>query len=180
MSARDIAKAAATRNESAVQYHFGSVDSLIRSMLMERANLIEASRQATLADLDAAGNGTNLEKLIEAAIGPVIRACKHESGRYFALFLVQLTADPRYNIDELVEEASPDSVIIVTERIRTLLHHLPADARQRRMRMVSVLGINLAAEFARSLTKGGAVDVEDAIQDAVVSMSGFLRAPPHR
>ena len=180
VSARDIARAAAARNESAVQYHFGSVDSLIRAMLMGRAEQIEATRQATLADLDAAGDGTNLEKLIEAAIGPIIRACEDESGRFFALFLVQLTADPRYNIDELLEDSSPDSVIIVTERIRSLLHHLPAEARQRRMRMVSVFGINLAAEYARSLNKGDATDVEEAIEDAVMSMSGFLRAAPRR
>ena len=178
MSARDIAKAAATRNESAVQYHFGSVDSLIRSMLMERAEHIEATRQATLADIDAAGHGTDLEKLIEVAFGPVLRACQEESGRFFALFLVQLTADPRFNLDELVEDSLPDGVLVVTDRIRTLLHHLPLPIRQKRMRMASVIGINLAAEYAREINKGEAPDIDTVIDDAVASMHGFLMAAP--
>ena len=176
VSARDIARAAAARNESAVQYHFGSVDSLIRAVISDRARQIDEARLATLAELDAAGDGTNMLKLIEAAIAPVMRACDDENGQLFMLFLVQLTADPRFNIEEIVADAIPDSISILTDRIRTLLHHLPSETRDRRMRMMSIIGINIAADHARLLKHGRAPNIDQAIEEAVVSMSGFLQA----
>ena len=176
VSARDIARAAAARNESAVQYHFGSVDSLIRAVISDRARQIDEARLATLAELDAAGDGTNMLKLIEAAIAPVMRACDDENGLLVMLFLVQLTADPRFNIEEIVADAIPDSISILTDRIRTLLHHLPSETRDRRMRMMSIIGINIAADHARLLKHGRAPNIDQAIEEAVVSMSGFLQA----
>ena len=122
----------------------------------------------------------NIETLIEAAIAPVLRACQHESGRFFTQFLLQLTADPRYTLEELLDDAIPDSMHILTDRIRSLLHHLPAEQRHQRMRMSSVIGINLAAEYARQLQNDEAPNIEFVIADAVASICGFLMASPIR
>src|SRR5689334_23357020 len=78
VSLREVGTAAGQRNNSAVQYHFGSKLGLIEAILELRMATIDARRQAMLAELDAAdgadGRGDDLRALVEALVRPLAEA----------------------------------------------------------------------------------------------------------
>ncbi|WP_236885616.1 TetR/AcrR family transcriptional regulator [Dietzia massiliensis] len=59
VSMRDVAAAAGQRNNSAVQYHFGGRDGLIRQVLRRRLTALDSVRQQRLAEIDEHGLGTD-------------------------------------------------------------------------------------------------------------------------
>ncbi|MFS3127552.1 TetR/AcrR family transcriptional regulator [Nocardioides sp. Bht2] len=70
VSMREIAKAAGQRNNSAVHYHFGGRDGLVRDVFRRRMLVINERRQEMVAALDATGDDP-LRALLEAMILPL-------------------------------------------------------------------------------------------------------------
>ncbi len=177
VSVRDITRAAGARNESALHYHFGSKEALIRAVFADRIQVIDKARTAMLQAIDDAGDSQSLPKIMEAAVGPMLEACKEEGGRLYAMFLAQLTADPRFDVVRLIQELAPDSVQAVTERAVALLQHLPHETRNTRMQRLTMLCIALMADYARSVADGTEAELGHAIEEAGLSLAGYLDAP---
>ena len=68
VSMRRIGIEAGQRNKSALQYHFGDKDNLIRAIFAHRMGEINARRQSMLDDILARGAGGDLHKLVSAVI----------------------------------------------------------------------------------------------------------------
>src|SRR5207244_3208613 len=71
VSLRDIVRAAGHRNESAVQYHFGSKRNLVDAVVAERLKHIEVRRIAMLAKIEADGATADARRLTAAFIEPL-------------------------------------------------------------------------------------------------------------
>ena len=63
VSMRDVATAAGQRNNSAVQYHFGSRDGLILQVLRRRLTALDVDRRQRLAEIDEQGLGADHDGL---------------------------------------------------------------------------------------------------------------------
>src|SRR4029453_4456009 len=69
VSLREINRAAGARNASALQYHFGGRDGLLRAVLAKHHHAVEARRHAMLDAYEAAGDGA-LGALAGALVRP--------------------------------------------------------------------------------------------------------------
>lgn len=180
VSVRDITRAAGARNESALHYHFGSMEALIREVFEHRYREIEKARLARLAEIDAAEKGDDLETLLRAAIAPLFEACKDAEGRLYARFCVQLVSDPRFDLIGLIQDAAMSSVLVLAQRLRMCLRDIPPSVLVIRLRRLFTFALLLTAEYAREIEAGTAPPLKSAIGEAVASLSGFMKAPPSR
>lgn len=178
VSVRDITRAAGARNESALHYHFGGMEPLMREVFASRYREIEQARRTEIARLDAAGRGDEIEALLAAAIGPLFEACEDEEGRLYVRFCVQLASDPRFDLAELVEEIGMESAIDLGRRLRTMLDGLPVTVLSARLRRLLPISIQLAADHVRQVEAGTALPFAAARAEAAVSLAGFLKAQP--
>ncbi len=175
VSVRDITRAAGARNESALHYHFGDIETLIREVFAHRYHAIETNRLARIAELDASEKGGDVGALMEAAVGPLFEACSEEKGRLYVYFLVQLVTDPRFNLSELINDLSPRCALTIKDRVLTSLETVPDDILLARLRQIFTITIILAADYARLIDAGTAPPVEKAVREAAASLSGFLQ-----
>ena len=87
VTVRDIVKEAGQRNSSAVQYHFGNKEGLLRAILEPHQARLDARRAEML---DQLGERPGLEALIEALIRPLASLLEDESGRHYIRIRAQL------------------------------------------------------------------------------------------
>lgn len=177
VTVKDITVAAGARNPSAVHYHFGSIETLIREVFAHRYESIEKSRIRRLAKLEKSKQPWLLQSFIEAAIGPLFEACLEEDGRLYARFCIQLAADPRFNVVELVQDIGMSSADAMRESLLRHLTGLPQETLRLRMRQAFTISLVQTADFARLVEEGSAPPVKKAIREAAASLSGFLSAP---
>jgi len=178
VSVRDITRAAGARNESALHYHFGNKDALIRAVFEDRIRSIDAKRLALLADFDQHHHPDAIAALMHVAIAPLMQSCQEEGGRLYAAFLMQVTADPRFDVDTFIGDVAPDSVREVARRLRPLLVGLPRATRITRLRRLPSLIIAIVADHARDMASGTAPSTDRAISEASISLAGYVSGAP--
>jgi len=180
VSVRDITRAAGARNESALHYHFGSKEALIRAVFADRISDIDSKRLQLIAELDAAGTADDIASLMEASVAPMLEACQDEGGRLYAMFLMQIAADPRFDVDRLMEDLAPDGVRAVQERLRAAITQLPQQTLRTRMQRLAVMCIFIMADYARDVANGSAPSLDWAVAEAGASLAGYLLCEPGR
>ncbi len=178
VSVRDITRAAGARNESALHYHFGSKEALIRAVFADRISDIDSKRLALIAELDRSQAGQNVQLLMEATIAPMLEACLDEGGRLYATFLMQIAADPRFDVDRLMDDLAPDGVQEVTQRLQGMLQDLPLETRATRLRRLATMSISIMADHAREVANGTAPALDWAIAEAGTSIASYLTCEP--
>ena len=72
VSVKEITLAAGARNPSAVHYHFGTIEALIKEAFLERYHRIEHERLVRLSKVDVANSDARLFALIQAAVAPIL------------------------------------------------------------------------------------------------------------
>ena len=178
VSVRDITRAAGARNESALHYHFGSKEALSRAVFADRISDIDSKRLALIAELDRSQAGQNVQLLMEATIAPMLEACLDEGGRLYATFLMQIAADPRFDVDRLMDDLAPDGVQEVTQRLQGMLQDLPLETRATRLRRLATMSISIMADHAREVANGTAPALDWAIAEAGTSIASYLTCEP--
>jgi AcrR family transcriptional regulator len=178
VSARDIMREAGARNQSALQYHFGGMEALIRQVFAERYREIEQTRRANLEELEAAGGSNSVEEIMNAAIAPWFESCLEENGRLFARFVVQVSTDPRFNMTALMGDLEMNSMNMLGEMLAACLAELPQDTLRTRLRQAFTVSVIQGADYARQVEWGTAPPVERAIREAAASLAGFLETMP--
>lgn len=172
MTVRAVQESAGQANKSAVQYHFGDRDGLIRAVLDSRMALANERRTSMLLALD---DDCSLRDLVEAYVLPLAESVQSRRPSYWARFLLQAVADPsigRTAMDSVESEAFR----AVTRRLVTRLDDVPAALRPHRL--VSALGYVCAALAAFEVLgapEGLETDVWNT--DLVDTCVGLLTAP---
>ncbi len=176
VSVKDITRAAGARNPSAVHYHFGNVESLIKEVFTQRYRAIEQERALRLAKVDEADPARRLVALLEAAIAPFMESSLDEEGRLYARFCLQFSTDPRFNLLELVSEAGMPSLLSLRARLIECVRDIPEDVLTARLRQLFSISLMQAADYARQLEAGIKLAPETAIREASMTLAGYITA----
>jgi AcrR family transcriptional regulator len=148
---RDIAVAAGQRNNSAVNYHFGSRDGLIEAVVSWRTEAMEEERLRRLAD--AAGTSLELSDLVGMLAEPMLTTPYAEGSTHYARFLEQVRTHPA--VAESLEDVERwPAVRKVTTLIAAHLEHLPRTTRRQRIAAMSTALFALAADRERDRADG--------------------------
>ena len=145
VSVKDITKEAGARNPSAVHYHFGNIEELIKEVFAQRFTKIEIERLKLFAALETADPEDRLYALLEAALAPLFETCLEEEGRLYVQFCRQFVCDPRFELAELVDEVSMVSLEVLTKKLAKCLPDLPEDVFATRLRQGFLVSIIQAA-----------------------------------
>ncbi|MCB1683341.1 MAG: hypothetical protein KDI31_02610 [Pseudomonadales bacterium] len=105
MSVREIAQAAGQRNLGVVAYYFGTKEQLIREILIDGAERIEARREEHLRGLEENGGPHSVRCVVEAIVLPSARFAEQDEvyGSCFNRFLAQLSFTSADLIDRTLE-----------------------------------------------------------------------------
>lgn len=123
VSMRDVAAAAGQRNNSAVQYHFGSRDGLIMQILRRRLHALDVERQRRLAEVDDQGLGTDLSALVQVLYGPIVDLLRAQpEAIHYARFLQRVGPVMGPGIPEAELRTATDDVVV---RLIDAMSHLP-------------------------------------------------------
>ncbi|MFI8590804.1 MULTISPECIES: TetR/AcrR family transcriptional regulator [Dietzia] len=123
VSMRDVATAAGQRNNSAVQYHFGSRDGLILQVLRRRLAALDVDRRQRLAEIDEQGLGTDLATLVRVLFEPIVELLRSQpESTYYARFLQRVGPVMAPGIPEAQLRTATDDVVV---RLIDVLSHLP-------------------------------------------------------
>lgn len=123
VSMRDVAAFAGQRNNSAVQYHFGSRDGLITQILRRRLVALDQERQRRLAEVDEHGKGTDLTALVHVLFGPMVDLLRdNPEATYYARFLQRVGPVMGPAVPEVNLRTSTDDVVV---RLIDAMSHLP-------------------------------------------------------
>ena len=177
VSVKEITSAAGARNLSAVHYHFGSIETLIRELFIERYQRIERDRLVRLAKVNASSSENRLFDLLSAAIAPFLETCLDKEGRQYVRFCIQLTHDPRFDVAEIVAEAESVSILALRGLLVECLSHVPEETLTNRLRQGFKISMLQAADYAQHVEDGSARPIEEAIREAAHTLAGYLSAP---
>lgn len=95
VTVRDIAKAAGQKNPAAVGYHFGSKEALIRELIIDGAQIIDARRNAQLDKLKADGGPSQIAQIVDILIYPSVNLAKQGETDTYNRFLRMLVMSHR-------------------------------------------------------------------------------------
>lgn len=103
---REVVEAAGQRNAAAVHYYFGSKDDLLKELLIDGADLIDAGRRRLFDEVEAAG-APELHDVVRAMVLPNIELSGDtgEEETYFR-FIVNVQNERRQLFRETVPEHS--------------------------------------------------------------------------
>lgn len=132
-------------NVAAVNYHFGSKENLVRSVIARRLSGLEAARAEALDVVEAAaareGRAPAVHELVESLIGPVFAQALSEDQGWpnFVRFVSRLAWEP--GVEDL---APPESSLRLFERfdaaLRRAVPALGADDAKRLWRLAFMRG----------------------------------------
>ncbi|WP_230928399.1 TetR/AcrR family transcriptional regulator [Dietzia aurantiaca] len=123
VSMRDVAAMAGHRNNSAVQYHFGSRDGLITQILRRRLVALDVERKRRLAEVDEQGLGTDLTSLVHVLFGPMVDLLRAQpEATHYARFLQRVGPVMGPAVPEVNLRTTTDDVVV---RLIDVLSHLP-------------------------------------------------------
>ncbi len=131
VSTREILRTAGQRNQSALQYHFGSKNGLIRAAINERTLLIDARR---IEMLDALEDKPELTDLLDVFTRPLAElAEKDDAGVDYVIFLSQAITRPDFSLERAIEEIGITGLKRAYDMLDKLLNHLSeAEIKMRR------------------------------------------------
>lgn len=171
MTVRAVQEAAGQANKSAVQYHFGDRDGLIRAVLQSRMAVPNQQRTSMLLSLE---EDCTLRDLVEVYVLPLAESVQSRQPSYWARFLLQAVSDPKvgHTALELVES---EAFRATQRRLHSRLADVPEPLRAHRLS--SALGCVCTALAAYEVTGApGGLSASAFNTDLVDTCVGLLGA----
>lgn len=130
VSTREILQEAGQRNQSALQYHFGSKDGLIRATINERTSQIDLRRQELLDEIE--GEPT-LRQILEVLVLPLCELIENDAaGKNYLIFLAQAITQPNWDLRTVIKDFEITGLARAYEIYDGMLSHLSDEERQLR------------------------------------------------
>jgi AcrR family transcriptional regulator len=175
---RDIATAAGQRNNSAVQYHFGTRDGLIDAVAEYRIADLEQHRLELLAESEATGDAHDVRALVSALVVPMLTVPYEHGATHYARFLDRVRTHPAVDADINLERAGRVAVRLIIMRLDRALGDLSPAVRRRRLRVLPTVLFALLADRERAVSSGDlAPDDPRSAAELVDLIIGMLTAP---
>jgi AcrR family transcriptional regulator len=176
---REIAAGAGQKNNSAVHYHFGSREGLIRAVIARRVQVEDRRRLEMIAALEEDETGDDLRSLVGAITRPLSESAYAEGATHYARFLEQVRHHPAFS-ETVFELANYPAAQILVNRIVRHLTHLPTHVRDRRLLTIMTVSFALLADFERRADgkgQGPVMPPDELVEDIVSMIVGLLTAP---
>lgn len=175
---RQIMSEAGASNKSAIAYHFGDRESLVRAIWKNRLPELEADRARMLDDLVARGGQNDPEAIFRVLVIPSYRPVDEDGRHRYAAFLRQTWRwQPGIALRQSVMAETPSSASAV-DILRGLFPQLPDALYTWRSRAAHSLFFDLVHERDCDVALGLPVMDEDAFLAETVRMSiACLSAP---
>ena len=181
VSLNEISRASGHRNRSAVSYHFGSRDAVIRELVDRTMNIIDAERNALLDHLETTGAPLTERAALEVAVGPFTRQLRTEEGRRYVRLCAQLIDHPRFVADPGQIAAANSSVQRCVRYLAPAVAGLPPDVAAERDSQVAGFLVRACADQARLLDTDPpprpVLGIEAFTANLVDVLLGILQAP---
>jgi AcrR family transcriptional regulator len=181
VSTHDIAATAGHRNRSAVQYHFGTRDAVVRAVIERTMDSINAERNAVLDHLEATGVSFTPRSVLEVAIGPLARQLGTADGRRYLRLCAQVINHPRFTGDAHDAITVNSSIARCTRHVMPAVAHLPLAVAAERGSQISGFIVRACADQARLMDTGTLVrpllSVEDFTVNLIDTVLAILQAP---
>lgn len=172
VSMRDVATAAGQRNNSAVQYHFGSRDGLVLQILRRRIDAINAQRAQLLAEADADGLGEDLPTLVRVLLDPIVGLVRDQpDAPHYARFLQRVGTVPEADV-----RADSDGIVV---RLMDAMSHLPRRVAFERVDLAVQMFTGALAVYEDRRDAGSTVlntDFEKVVAHLYAMIEASLRA----
>lgn len=150
VTVREIAAAAGQRNHGAVGYHFGSKADLIRTLIVDGAQLINDRRNMALDALEAGGGPLTLEDVLSILVYPSVDITPDGEEECYNRFIVLFSMTHRSLFMEALGGRWNTGFKRCLDHLRGFMGHLPrAKQTERIVFLESYLGSVLAAREAR-------------------------------
>ncbi len=173
VSLRQIGAEAGNANNSAVQYHFGSKDQLVRAIYEYRLPRLHARRALLIEEAPA----DDLRGWIECQARAILEQSELEDSHY-AGFLAVVHHYGRSDVFEPIPEPYAGNSRAYFNRLRSLLTQLPESLRSPRVSRAMSLIVHTAADRERARAAGAPVlPFALELESLVDGLVGFLSAP---
>lgn len=133
---KDLNELAGQRNASALHYHFGSRDGLLRAIVDKHQRVVDADRAERL---DLLGPDPTLRQLVEVVLAPLAERLRSPSGRDYLRIVPQL-------LD--LEGISPTALGHAMKLLGERLPDLPTELQRERQRAMLLAAFTLLADRA--------------------------------
>ncbi len=139
VSAREILQEAGQKNQSALQYHFGSKDDLILSTICHRIAQCDARRQELIAEWpDKPGYGD----IITAIFLPLAELAElDEHGKNYVIFTCQAMTQPYWSIRQAIEDFDMKALEYTYSRYDQMLSYMSDKERLLRQAIIYDMAI---------------------------------------
>jgi AcrR family transcriptional regulator len=174
---RDVAAAAGQRNNSAVQYHFGSRDGLIEAVVERRMIALERARLELLAEHEANGASADPAAFVTMLVAPLLDVPYRDGATHYARFLEQARRHPAVIDPTRLDTQSWVAARIIIKRLERSLIHLEPEFRRDRLAAMSTAMFALLADYERDLTNTESVQRPEVVDEIVDMLVGLLMAP---
>jgi AcrR family transcriptional regulator len=157
VTTRQITEAAEQRNTSAVSYHFGSRDGLLRAILARRGGPVDEERGRLLT---GAGADPTLDDLVRSLVAPYAALLDDPGGRAYLRIVAQLRG--RFSAWRVESDAATTrNLATILDRIEAVPDVPPAVGRERVLALIMLL-TGMVAERARRIDDGTGADLDHA------------------
>lgn len=172
VSLRQISIEAGSSNNSAIRYHFGSKDDLLRAIFAYRISDLMQRR----ALLRARAHPDDLRAQLEAHVLPLIELAESPDCSYVS-FIEQLQRTGQVEVFTHQSDAMRSQEEFISGMQR-LLPHIPQPARSMRIQQAQDLAVHLAAERERAIRRNdNVIPFALFVSGVVDGLTGFLEAP---
>lgn len=145
----DIVRASGHRNRSAVSYHFGSKDDLVRALITDIVDDHDRVRIERLDRLDERDEPATLHEVLDAAIAPMVDDLAAPGTRLRLRMLANLATDDHHM--GFIQDIMVDRPGLArsTAAILERMGDLPDDIRAERVVLATTFGLRAFADQAR-------------------------------
>jgi len=127
VSTREILQEAGQRNQSALQYHFGSKTGLIQATINERTRQIDKHRQKMLEEI---GDNPSLRQILEVMVMPLCELIENDAaGKNYLIFLSQAITQPNWDLRKVIKEFDIVGLARAYQLYDNMLSHLGDEER---------------------------------------------------
>ena len=177
---RQIVAAAKQKNESALQYHFKSLQGLINAIHEERSEQVRQRRGEALAAVLAKEPNPKLATLATLMVDPTFRLAQENPGfrRYIKAFSLELALEEGSALSHVQRHGGGgEGGKILGQRLRAALAHLDEARYRQRMEMAVVFCAAAIARHARQPKAFQGPAAEAYLATLIESLTGLLSAP---
>lgn len=182
VSLREIGSAAGQRNNSAVQYHFGTRDALVRALYEDRLAPLNRRRTDLLAALPE-DRRTDLAGLVDVYLRPLAEAMRDGShDGHYARFIHRFTLEGEVLTPPLEADFAGGMravTALIADALAAAEPHTPPAVHSARLRLMQLLVTGTLADSERRLSEGAELPLpfDDLLAELGNAAVGVLR--PH-